>query len=323
MRNFSVVQGRRRALIALASMPLAMIPLSSRAAALIRRIDNRHLVDADGSAYYVIFCARVSEGAGVGHAFILWGKEDNTAMMSSNEAYGFYPETGTKAVFGSVPGQLRDEIAKNAVDAMKNVTSMLYVRVNQDDFTSSKSLFSQWETTDYSLYLKNCISFTRAVAQRIELIGFPEDVMVLPPTYYDRLNNSVETTFGGTWVSKPSRLQLKIDGPDVIWSEGRKLDANILNTNLIADASSTSKIIVVKRGTTDEVLKFLYPSFSPTLRAQILARNPEPTILSIERASKIIKAKWRRLGVKLRPDGTLDSILQPSAGPIFDVEFTR
>ena len=101
------------------------------------------------------------------------------------------------------------------------------------------------------------------------------------------------------------------------------MDANILKTNLIADASSTSKTIVVKRGTTDEVLKFLYPSFSPTLRAQILMRNPEPTTLSIERVNKIIKAKWRRLGVKLRPDGTLDSILQPSAGPIFDVEFVK
>jgi hypothetical protein len=109
----------------------------------------------------------------------------------------------------------------------------------------------------------------------------------------------------------------------VIWSEGRKVDAAILGKTIVPDAASTAQSLVLKRETSDEVLRFLYPTFSQSLRAQILAKNPEPMTLTVVRSDKTLKAKWRRFGVKVRPDGSLDSILQPSAGPAFDVEFIK
>lgn len=291
----------------------------------VRRIDNRHTVDSDGSAFYVIFCARTSGGqSGLpGHGFVIWGAEDSAQRMSSNAAYGFYPaEAGTKMVFGTVPGALRDEFI-NPKETMDSVVSMLYVRVNRDDFDASRNVYKNWETTDYNLYSRNCISFAKAVADGMHLNGFSEAVTEYPVVYFSVLAGVLQPTFGGAWTCSPARLKLSIEGPEISWAEGRKADGAVLTKKVFGGSSSTSKTLVVARETTDEVLQFLYPSFSPALRSQVLARKPEPMTLTLERSGEKLTGTWRRLGVKLRADGSLDSILQPSAGQAFAVSFSK
>src|SRR5689334_3337225 len=69
-----------------------------------RSLDLATMTESSGN-YYVVFCARKSgSSGGVGHAFVVWGKEDSGKKLSSAQSFGFYPEpgSGAKAVFKTV-----------------------------------------------------------------------------------------------------------------------------------------------------------------------------------------------------------------------------
>jgi len=71
--------------------------------------------------------------------------------------------------------------------------------------------------------------------------------------------------------------------------------------------------VVLQRPNDDAALQFL--GFADgALRAQILAAKPEPSTLTLTRAGDIINAVWRGLLVTKKPNGSLDKIVQPSAG---------
>ena len=71
--------------------------------------------------------------------------------------------------------------------------------------------------------------------------------------------------------------------------------------------------MVLQRPNDDAVLQFL--GFADAaLRSQILAAKPEPSTLALTRAGDVINAVWRGLLVTKKPNGSLDKIVQPSAG---------
>jgi hypothetical protein len=49
--------------------------------------------DKSASGHYLVFCARESPNVGLpGHAFVVWGKDNEEKQLCSVEAYGFYPK---------------------------------------------------------------------------------------------------------------------------------------------------------------------------------------------------------------------------------------
>ena len=177
----------------------------------LRMFDLRNSTDADGNNYYVVFCSRDSEGSGgfPGHAYVVWGTEDSSAAMSSQKAFGFYPQdesaTGeVAALFTDIPGALVDDALKKTspttgLSSFANSTlstARLIVQVNQAPFASSQAEVDTWRTADYNLFAKNCIDFVHAVA--VDLGLFPPDVGLaeFPTTYLDHLIENSTTALG-------------------------------------------------------------------------------------------------------------------------------
>ncbi len=123
------------------------------------RLDNRTYSDSSGSRYYVAIVAR--GGSPTGHAFVVWGKEDARRRISIQQAWGFYPKSGS-GFFGSVPGVMRNE-AFNPRSTL--ITDRVIIEVNRETFEQTLSIVDKWRTTDYRLFSRNCISFIREVAQ--------------------------------------------------------------------------------------------------------------------------------------------------------------
>lgn len=69
--------------------------------------------------------------------------------MSSQKAYGFYPEKNndTKAFFGgTVPGEMINEATKDLPSSI--LTSRLIVQVNKSPFVASQAKIDEWETSE-------------------------------------------------------------------------------------------------------------------------------------------------------------------------------
>lgn len=170
----------------------------------IRRIDARTSSDADGNNYFVVFCSRLSDNPTTkpGHAFVVWGVEDNQNRRSVQSAYGFYPNPNDsfRALFQTVSGQIVNEANNPSPSSL--LTARLIVQVNRQPFTDSQGQIATWRTSDYNLFSRNCIGFARAVAVCLGL--FPPDIgtFQLPTSY---LENLIRTTTGGSLGSAEPR----------------------------------------------------------------------------------------------------------------------
>jgi hypothetical protein len=154
-----------------------------------RTVDARNSTDADGNSYYVVFCARDSDNPTTkpGHAYVVWGVEDSSAAMSSQKAFGFYPDPSNEssAIFGTVPGQLADEWEKQP--SLSLLTARLIVQVNKDPYNASQAVIDNWTTSDYNLYTQNCMNFARAVAVSLGLFPPPIAAAQFPTSYLEDL----------------------------------------------------------------------------------------------------------------------------------------
>lgn len=295
-------------------------------AELLRHIDNRYHPDLDASKYFIVFCARKTDSplAKPGHAFVIWGKEDADAGMSSQLAFGFYPKNDidADAILGSdVPGQILNEATKPETSSL--LTARIFVRVNKNIFDKSQSQITNWRTTDYNLFAKNCISFARSVANEIGLFGASSDVGQLPADYFSTFIANAQSSFGGTWRSNDTaqRFSLKINGPNIEWTESSTSGESLVK-NVQATPSSSTVTVRVERQNTDDVLKFLGFS-NAVLRADIIDRAPEPSFLLLHRTDLTLTAEWRGLLVKKLANGKLDNIVQPSQMPAKPFVFVR
>lgn len=278
----------------------------------IASLDARVTDDSAQGSFYVVMAARRSAGAGVGHAFVVWGVEDPQAQISRQMAYGFYPDGMGKAIFGGdVPGDVVNEATKEPYAAL--LTSRLIVRVNKTAYDESQRLIAGWETQDYNLYNRNCVFFTKAVAEQIGLIDLPDPTATLPVDYYATVVNAVRTAYGGSWRTDDTnkRFGLEVKDGTFRWTEYQAAKQYAVQTT--GTLSSTITSVVLQRRNDDAALQFL--GFADgALRAQILAAQPEPSTLTLTRAGDVINALWRGLLVTKKPNGSLDKIIQPSAG---------
>jgi len=62
--------------------------------------------DKSTEGLYIVFCVRDTPNVKFpGHAFVVWGRDDEQRQLCASEAYGYYPKGG-KGVLGPVPGEV-------------------------------------------------------------------------------------------------------------------------------------------------------------------------------------------------------------------------
>lgn len=151
------------------------------------KIDRSNRTERDGSQYFVVFCARA--GSLTGHGFVLWGTHSGTNRMSEQAVFGFYPAADLKPVFGrDVPGEVRDEALKESgVDPFKTLTHRLIIKVDKEVFLASQKEISKWETRDFNLYRRNCLSFLHAVLEHCIEGASPPNSGEFPSSYLGRI----------------------------------------------------------------------------------------------------------------------------------------
>lgn len=129
---------------------------------------ERPAKNKDAPRQWVVFCGRNASIGSPGHAFVVWIREDDKIQQTVVEAFGFYPNDGTGA-FGAVEGDLRDE----GLGALVNCTHRLKVEVDARQFARSRRAIDRYKTADYSLWSRNCISFSAQVARDAGLKQVP------------------------------------------------------------------------------------------------------------------------------------------------------
>lgn len=130
-----------------------------------------------------------AKGKTVGHAWVVWGIEDATRKESRYDAaFGFYPVKGAKPfVFGSVPGELVDQLKQpRADDDFLRITHRLIAVVDADTYKETLQIAARWkkEKPEYSLLQRSCKTFTNEVAKALGLttqdeakFDWPEDML--------------------------------------------------------------------------------------------------------------------------------------------------
>lgn len=118
--------------------------------------------------FYVIFAAR--GGSATGHAFVLWGSEDNLHQRSTIRAYGLYPENNKDACSSAirkVPGSVVDESTNHGI---ANITDELIVKVDERDFNRSMKVARSWRCKgEFELLSSDCVEFLRAIGDSLGL----------------------------------------------------------------------------------------------------------------------------------------------------------
>lgn len=138
--------------------------------------DQRSFSDPDGNTYFILFCTtttRLRPEPSPGHAYVVWGTEDNSAQRSDQFSAGFYPdpEAGLRGVFGAVPGVLKEEALTGA---FQYTDLILQVTVDRSVYEETQVTIDDWVTEEYNLAINNCIEFMKAVASQLD-VPVPDD----------------------------------------------------------------------------------------------------------------------------------------------------
>ena len=139
-------------------------------------VEEVNMSESGDGNYYLVFMARGPVPPG--HAFVMWGREDDEKQMSTFKAFGLYPDSDNelKIVFGEVPGEIKDEWQS---DKMSDITHRLIVKVNKAAYQKSLQVKRKWETNfqeteistnTYELIKKDCVTFASDIARSIGLL---------------------------------------------------------------------------------------------------------------------------------------------------------
>ena len=164
---------------------------------------------------YVVFAARdprISPAAiaadkfSPGHTYVVWGVENPEKKVSEVDAYGFYMTGGTvpKAIIGTVPGALLDEIGDDfRVGGLSTSEHRMIMRVDKEQWDNTRKVLDTWKKKDsYKLGQDDCITFMQAVGTALK-IPMPVRGTDLPPTYLERVI---------TQATSPNKLGLGTNG---------------------------------------------------------------------------------------------------------------
>jgi hypothetical protein len=117
----------------------------------------------------------------------------------------------------------------------------------------------------------------------------------------------------GKWQSPApeQRFTLEFQGKKIKWAEKNQSGAALIkDVDVIELADGKFKI---ERPNNDEVLAFL--GFQPSLRAEILARNPQPSFIILYRNGDKITAEWNGLIAIKDANAHLRDLVQPGVRP--------
>jgi hypothetical protein len=153
-----------------------------------RTLDLRNATDVSGR-FFVVLCARKSKDdkEGLGHAFVIWAKEDDKRQLSAEKAFGFYPKEGEgkKAFFGDVKGKLVNEAMQRGGKALFNHPPF-DVQVNEKAWNESQRRMNDWKTSEYNLFGRNCTHFVYDVASDLGVFTKKPDAE-FPSVFLSRL----------------------------------------------------------------------------------------------------------------------------------------
>jgi len=129
----------------------------------VKTIDKRTGTDASGNVYYLVFISKptiLQGGEHAGHAYVVWGVEDNTRQMSYAEAWGLHPDSQLQALtLGMVPGEMRDDGLNTSG------YNRLIVQVDKSVYDSAHQKMQDWANQrTYQLLTHDCLSFTIDIA---------------------------------------------------------------------------------------------------------------------------------------------------------------
>lgn len=123
--------------------------------------------------YAVVFCARgidvVDDKSLVGHAYIIWSKSDDKLRACTAHAHGFFPDNngdGLKSVFREVPGTTSDSVLRNKPGSGE---CRIVVRVTKPQWEATERIRAEWSDKKYRLTKSDCVTFTAAVAEKLNL----------------------------------------------------------------------------------------------------------------------------------------------------------
>lgn len=151
-------------------------------------------------AFYVVLASR--GGSSTGHAFVVWGIEDDTRKMSSIEALGLYPENDSEqcsTVVTTVSGRVMDEMVNHSV---QGITYALILHVDESDFKRSRRVAREWDCRhEFSLWSRDCVEFVRAVGNSLHLSMPPRGVTHWTPQAYLRAiqERAASGTLAANW----------------------------------------------------------------------------------------------------------------------------
>jgi len=128
----------------------------------------------------VVICSR--EGT-PGHAFVVLGHEDEEKLVSSVEAFGFYPDDKLKAVFGPVPVKLANEFAQGKGTA--KAACRVIAKVDEPTFRKVNAIRRDWVKRKYDVLEADCVTFTGDVCTALGL-KTPERIDAKLPAEYVR-----------------------------------------------------------------------------------------------------------------------------------------
>ncbi len=146
-----------------------------------------------GTRYYVVFAAR--NDTRTGHAFVVWGMEDDRRRTSTIKAMGLYPESqedGLKSVVRLVPGTILDEQMYHSVSS---IAGELIVKIDPAAYQESLRVAKMWECKhEFAVLRRDCVEFLRDVGSSLGLDMPPRlGAGAAPYSYVQTLIASVAT----------------------------------------------------------------------------------------------------------------------------------
>lgn len=117
----------------------------------------------------------------------------------------------------------------------------------------------------------------------------------------------------GKWQSPmpEQRFTLEFQGKKVKWTEKNSSGATLSKEVGITEISEGK--FKIERPNNDEVLTFL--GFQPTLRSEILARNPQPSFIIFYRTGDKLMTEWNGLIATKDANAHLKELIQPGVKP--------
>lgn len=288
--------------------------------ALKRELDIRNDL-AQPDAKYIVFCSReTSLPTSFGHAFVVWGFEDASKQLCGQESFGYYPTDDVpKSLFRMVPGDVVNEKLRRGAQAGE---CQLVVRVSEEQYKRTRGVIEEWRKKDfYKLREQDCVSFTGAVADALELPVPDRGTWntKFPAPFVRDLTNCADAAkiLTGIWEcveGGKTRFRLEIAGSKYVWIDNPPEGQQVRVTGQLKEEKSV--YLLERPNDKDTLIKL---NIQPDVADEVVARKPMPSVLSIAKDNAALKGRWKGIRITKDDKNKLKDITYPER----DVTFQR